>query len=237
MPGIQGSVGPENLLLGRLPVEAYGLLSPSLERVRLTQGRVLHEPLRDITYIYFPEDAVISLMSVTQHGESIEVGMISCEGIVGVSAILGAMSTPFRAIVQAPGTAMRAPADRFGVLFNDSPSLQAIIHRYLHGRLIQLSQSAVCNRFHTIEQRLARWLLDSQDRIHRAIFPYTQEFLSDMLGTDRSSVSLALGLLKRAGLIGSTRAQVSIVDRKGLEDITCECYQIVKTEFEVFECS
>jgi CRP-like cAMP-binding protein len=221
----------------RLSAEDYGQLASRFEAVLLGQGQVLHQPLKNITYIYFPQNAVISLMSVTEHGASIEVGMISCEGIVGVSAILGAASTPFRAIVQAPGSAIRMRADHFARVFTRSAGLQSIVHRYLHGRLIQLSQSAVCNRFHTIEQRLARWLLDSQDRIRTGIFPYTQEFLSDMLGTDRSSVSLALGLLKRAGLIGSTRAQVSIVDRKGLKEITCECYEIVRTEFGVFECN
>jgi len=232
----RGSCDPENLLIARLASRDYEELAPHLESVHLAQGKVLHEPLKPITHMYFPENSVISLMSLTEHGASIEVGMISCEGAVGVSALLGAPSTPFRAIVQAPGTAIRARADKVAALFKTSPALQSTIHRYLHGRLIQLSQSAVCNRFHTIEQRLARWLLDSQDRIQNGVFPYTQEFLSAMLGTDRSSVSLALGLLKRAGLIGSTRAQVSIVDRKGLEEITCECYQIIKTEFGVFEC-
>ena len=237
MPRSAEPRGSDNLLLTRLPPQDYSRLSVSLERVLLPQGRVLHEALKTITYIYFPEDAVISLMSLTEHGASIEVGMISCEGIVGVSAILGASNTPFRAVVQSPGSAIRTRADRFAEIFRGSPGLQTLIHRYLHGRLIQLSQSAVCNRFHTIEQRLARWLLDSQDRVKRGVFPYTQEFLSDMLGTDRSSVSLALGLLRRAGLIASTRAQVSIVDRRGLEEITCECYQIVKSEFGVFECN
>src|SRR5262245_1855706 len=237
MPKARESCVPGNLLLAKLSARDYEQLSPYLERVQLAHGKVLHEPLKPITYVYFPENSVVSLMSLTEHGDSIEVGMISCEGTVGVSALLGAPSTPFRAIVQAPGSAMRAIAVRFADLFKGSPALQGVIHRYLHGRLVQLSQSAVCNRFHTVEQRLARWLLDSQDRVRRGVFPFTQEFLSAMLGTDRSSVSLALGLLKRAGLIGSTRAQVSILDRKGLEEITCECYQIVKTEFGVFECN
>src|SRR5262249_61928939 len=170
----RGSCDPENLLLAKLSAGDYEQLAPYLERVELTQGKVLHEPLKPISYVYFPEDAVISLMSLTEHGASIEVGMISCEGTVGVSALLGAPSTPFRAMVQAPGSSMRARADKLAALFKGSPELQGIIHRYLHGRLVQLSQSAVCNRFHTVEQRLARWLLDSQDRVRNGVFPYTQ---------------------------------------------------------------
>jgi CRP-like cAMP-binding protein len=220
-----------NKLLRMLSEKDIDRLLPHLESMDLSELKVLHQPHKPITYAYFPNDSVVSLIAITERGSTAEVGMVSNEGLVGISGLLGPNTNPYRAIVQVPGSAWRIKLTVLRAEFRESPGLRDVIHRYLHTLLTQIAQSAVCNRFHTIEQRLARWLLGSQDRVKKDTFHYTHDFLARMLGTDRSSVTLGVGILRRAGLISNGRGRVTIVNRKGLEQVSCECFAITKAEF------
>src|SRR5580704_2014835 len=222
-----------NRLLSMLPEKDLNRLLPHLESVDLSDLTVLHQAHKPITYAHFPNDAVVSLIALTERGSTAEVGMVSNEGLVGISGLLGPNTNPYRAIVQVPGTAWRIKLKVLRAEFRASPAIQDIVHKYLHALLTQIAQSAVCNRFHTIEQRLARWLLGSQDRVGKDTFHYTHDFLARMLGTDRSSVTLGVGILRRAGLISNSRGRVTILDRTGLEAVSCECFFITKAEFAV----
>jgi CRP-like cAMP-binding protein len=223
-----------NKLLRMLPEKDFNRLLPHLQSVDLSDLKVLHQPHTPMRYVHFPNDAVVSLIALIEGGSTAEVGVVSSEGIVGVSGLLGPNTNPYRAIVQVPGSAWRMSLTVLKAEFRTSPAIQDIIHRYLHALITQIAQSAVCNRFHTIDQRLARWLLGSQDRVGKDSFHYTHDFLARMLGTDRSSVTLGVGSLRRAGLISNQRGRVTIVDRKGLEKVSCECFFITKAEFEDF---
>ena len=223
-----------NKLLRMLPEKDFKRLLPYLEAVDLSDLKVLYQPHKPITYAHFPNDSVISLIALTEDGSSAEVGVVSNEGVVGISALLGPNTNPYRAIVQVPGRAWRIRLKVLRAEFHESRAIQDVIHRYLHTLLTQIAQSVVCNRFHTIEQRLARWLLGSQDRVGKDTFNYTHDFLARMLGTDRSTVTLGVGLLRRAGVISNGRGRVTIVDRKGLEAVSCECFFITKAEFADF---
>jgi CRP-like cAMP-binding protein len=221
----------ENKLLRMLPEKDFNRLLPHLESVDVADLKVLHQPHKPITHAYFPNDSVVSLIAITEKGSTAEVGLVSNEGLVGISGLLGPNTNPYRAIVQVPGSAWRIRLKVLKAEFRECPAIQDIIHRYLHTLLTQIAQSAVCNRFHTIEQRLARWLLGSQDRVGKDTFHYTHDFLARMLGTDRSSVTLGVGILRRAGLISNSRGRVTILDRRGLEAVSCECFFITKAEF------
>jgi CRP-like cAMP-binding protein len=175
---------------------------------------------------------MVSLLSLASDGGTVEIAVVGSEGFVGVSALLQVESMPYRAVVQVEGSASRIDIKKLREVFDEQLYLRRLILRYLHALMTQIAQSSVCNRFHSIEQRLARWVLSSRDRVHRNSFPYTQEFLSYMLGADRSSVTLAAGVLKRAGLIEYTRGNITIVDPKALEQVACECYQLLKREFQ-----
>jgi CRP-like cAMP-binding protein len=221
-----------NILLSALQQTTRARLLPHCERVDLRIGTVLAEPHTPLKYAYFPDEAMVSLVSVTSEGATIEIAMIGSEGMVGIAGLLDVESPSYRAVVQVPGGAFRIAINTLQAIFDTDMVLRRLLLRYLHALLMQLAQSAVCSRFHSVEQRLARWLLASRDRVQSDTFPYTQEFLSHMLGTDRSTVALAAGVLKRAGLINYTRGMITMVNPKELEEVACECYQILRQEFQ-----
>ena len=224
----------ENGLIQALPLAERQGLAPHLESVMLTQGEVLYEPFDPISYIYFPISSLISLVAQGEDGASLEVGMMDSEGAAGLMALIGPRTVPYRALVQVPGIALRVKLDVLRNLFEKRQALRRQLLCYLHALFTQVAQSAACNRFHSLEQRLSRWLLDSQDRLNVDTFPYTQQLLSTMLGADRVTVTLTAGAMKTAGLIHYTRGQITILNRGRLESASCECYKIVKTQFRQF---
>jgi len=221
---------PENRLLTALPRGEYERLVPHFERVYLPQGKVISEVGDHLRHAYFPFGGVISLLSMTENGETIEVAMVGNEGVVGVPIILRAGVTPYRTMVQIPGDAVRIRAEALARECGQGGRLQDLLLRYAHALLAHVSQSAVCGRFHTVEARLGRWLLVTRDRVNSDSFQYTQEFLSHMLGTPRTVVSIAACKLQDAGLIRYRRGRITILDRRALEAAACECYRAVLKE-------
>ena len=223
-----------NSLIQALPRAELEGLMPHLESVELALGQVLCEPFDAMAHVYFPINSLISLISLGEDGATLEVGMMDSEGAAGLMGLMGPSTVPYRALVQVPGTALRVKLEILRDLFEKRQALRRKLLGYLHALFTQVAQSAVCNRFHSLEQRLSRWLLDSQDRLNINTFPYTQQLLSTMLGADRVTVTLAAGSMKTAGSIEYTRGQITILDRERLESSSCECYRIVKTQFQQF---
>jgi CRP-like cAMP-binding protein len=231
MPGSQSHQKYSfNRLLAALPPSAYASLKPQLEIVSLDFRQTIYEPKQQITYVYFPLDSLISLFTV-MGSTAAEVGMVGNEGMVGLAVFLKSNTTPFKAIVQIPGEAMRMKADVFKQAVNQISSLSSLLHRYTFTLIIQIAQSAACNSYHTVEQRCCRWLLTMHDSAKADQFLITQDFLSQMLGVRRASVTEVAGKLQKAGLISYSRGQMQIIDRRGLETSACECYALVKSEF------
>lgn len=222
----------ENSLLAALPLKAYRRLLPLLEPVELVLSDVLYEPGTAIRHVYFPGASLLSLLTVADGHLALEVGMIGREGMVGIPLILGHAASPVRALVQGGGTAMRAASPPFLKEFRLNPPLQRELYRYTHALMAQISQTAACNRFHVVEQRLARWLLMTHDRVKVDHFRMTHEFLGHMLGVRRVGVTTAAQSLHERGLIAYSRGSISVLDRKGLEAAACGCYGIVKDMHE-----
>ena len=223
-----------NRILATLPREEYERLRPRLEPVRLTQSKILYEAGDVIRYAYFPKGGMVSLLSVTEDGRSIEVGMIGDEGMAGIPIVLRVNRTPYQVMVQIPANAMRIRGDALREEFKRGGKLQDLLLRYAHTLLTQVTQSAACNRFHTVEERLCRWLLVSRDRVQTDTLPLTQEFLSHMLGVPRTSVTMIAGTLQKGGLIRYSRGKITILDRQGMEAASCECYRLVREEINHF---
>jgi CRP-like cAMP-binding protein len=217
-----------NVILLSLPDKEYNLLRPHLEPVDLPQYEILEEPGEKIECAYFLNDGMISLVALSRDGRSVEVGIVGKEGMVGMSLIAGLQQGTFRAIMQMAGTGMRVRARVFQDILLSAPALRAELSRFalMHG--MQVAQLAACNRLHEVEQRLSRWLLMCQDRMDSPLLPLTHEFLAQMLGTGRPSVSLAAGALESAGLIENLRGSVKILNRKSLENTACECYGVIQ---------
>lgn len=232
------SVSPEpripakNRLLATLPREEYERLLPNLETVSLTLKQVLYEPNELIKHVYFPTHGVGSLLNIMEGGMVVEVGTVGNEGMIGLPVFLGADKIPQQAIVQIPGDGMRMKADVFKDSVNQGSPLHGLLQRYTQTLFNQVAQSAACNCIHSIEERCCRWLLMTHDRVQSDEFPLTQEFLSDMLGVRRASVSVVAATLQKAGLIRYSRGAITILDRENLEASSCECYRIVKDEFD-----
>ena len=220
-----------NRILKALPAKEYRILSSQLKEVMLPKGAILHEASERIGQVYFPNDAMISYLSGTAEGESVEVCVVGNEGVVGIAALLSD-STAFRAVVQVPGSAVRISREVLRREFKRGESLHRVLLHYTNALLIQVAQTAVCNRLHSVEQRLCRWLLLTHDGVRSAELLLTQEFIANMLGGRRESVTKAAGRLQKAGLIRYVRGHITILDRQGLEAASCECYQVVKTEFD-----
>ncbi|HJU55641.1 MAG TPA: Crp/Fnr family transcriptional regulator [Pyrinomonadaceae bacterium] len=222
----------ENYILANLPREDYERIRPHLEPVELCHGHVLHESGEVMVYVYFPHNAMISLVTHTAAGESVEVGIVGFEGMAGISSILGVDNSPHEALVQIPDGGMRMRVRALREEFKRGGALHDMLLRYTQGLLLQTSQVAACNRLHSLSERLARWLLMSYDRCACEDLPFTQEFLSLMLGVRRAGVTEAAMILQTEGYISYRRGHIRIIDKEGLEQYTCDCYEIVKAEFD-----
>lgn len=222
----------KNEILLALPRDEYERLSPHMEYVQLPHGRVLienGEPIRDV---YFPNDALISLVTQLSDGLTVEAGVAGREGMAGLPVVLGADSTPMQSVVQIPGTGVKIKAQAIRDAFNRGGAMQALLLGYAHALFIEAAQSAACNARHHLEARLARWLLTSSDGVEADDLPLTQEFIAAMLGVRRASVTCAALTLREAGLISYNRGHIQILDRKGLETVACECYRAIKEQFK-----
>lgn len=224
-----------NRLLAMLPKSEYERLRPKLKRVSLSLGEVLYEPGATIKQVYFPIDSIISLLSTSVTARStLEVGMVGNEGMAGLPIFMGVKVSRMRALVQGSGSAMMMNSAAMRREANRPGSLHRLLRRYAHSRLTQVSQSASCNRFHPVDARLARWLLMTSDRLGLEEFQLTQEFMSNMLGVRREGVNKAAGALQNDGLISYRRGTITILDHRGLEASSCECYAIIKAESDEY---
>jgi CRP-like cAMP-binding protein len=216
-----------NHLLAALPREQYVTLSAGLERLSLRSGEVLHTPGTRIEHVYFPIDCVVALLAVEEGGGAIEVGLVGYEGMIGISLALGAEHSCVRAVVQAGGTVLRMKAARFSRVLEQSTSLRRELNRYANAELVRAGRGVACTCFHTIEGRLARWLLMMGDRMRAEGFYATQLFLAQILGVQRSTANIAAGALQQARLIDYSRGNVRILNRPGLTAAACSCYRTI----------
>jgi len=222
----------QNLLLAALPVAEWARWQPQLELVDLPLGKVLHESGAPMSYVYFPTDAIISLLYVLENGASAEIAVVGFEGVVGISILMGGGSTPSRAVVQSAGKGYRLRAEAMKGEFDRSGPVMHLMLRFIQSLITQMSQTAVCNRHHTLDQQLCRWLLLSLDRLHGDQLVMTQELIANMLGVRREGVTEAALNLQKANLIQYARGHITVLDRPGLERRTCECYEVVKKEYD-----
>jgi CRP-like cAMP-binding protein len=227
----KGSESRQNQLLAALSETEYQRLVPNLELVSLPLHKVIYEPGELITHVYFPHQALVSLVSLMEDGSTVEVGLVGNEGMVGLPVIWGGDTTTTKAFVQIADSGSRMKASLLKIEFDRGDQLQTLLLRYMQALHTQISQLAACNRLHMIEGRLARWLLSVHDRMQKDEFPLTQEFIGQMLGTRRAGVSEAAGVLSQGGMIRYTRGKITILDRPKLEATACECYALVKSEF------
>jgi|SRR5580658_6411178 CRP-like cAMP-binding protein len=232
-PPADGDGNPihNEILLG-LPSKEYELLLPKLEFMRLNTHHVLHEPGDTLKSAYFCNSGLVSILSVFPDGKSVEVGLVGTEGMIGIPLVVGFRTAPTRAIAQIEGTVLRVSSEALTAALRQCPVLERRLQQFAQVMMLQTTQIAACNRLHEVNERLARWLLMSCDRIGSASVPLTQELLAQMLGTRRSSVTVAAGMLQKAGLIAHTRGEVRIVDRRKLEEAACECYEIMRSQIE-----
>ncbi|UHL64832.1 Crp/Fnr family transcriptional regulator [Paralcaligenes sp. KSB-10] len=220
----------ENHLLAALPPEEYIRLLPNLEVISMPLGNVLYESGAHMRHVYFPTTSIVSLLYVMENGASAEIAVVGYEGIVGVSLFMGGETTPSRAVVQSAGHAYRLKGQFLKDEFYRAGPMQQLLLRYTQSLLTQMAQTAVCNRHHSLDQQLCRWLLLSLDRLPSSELVMTQELIANMLGVRREGVTEAAGNIQRAGLIEYRRGRITVLDRPGLEARACECYQVVKKE-------
>jgi CRP-like cAMP-binding protein len=221
----------KNLLLAALPDAEWARWLPQLEWVDMPLGQVLYESGSTLSHVYFPTTAIISLLYVLQNGSSAEIAVVGNEGLVGISLFMGGETTPSRAVVQSAGKGLRLPAPVLKDEFKLAPVLHLLL-RYTQALITQMSQTAVCNRHHSLDQQLCRWLLLSLDRLQGNELVMTQELISNMLGVRREGVTEAALQLQAANLIRYARGRITVLDRPGLEKRTCECYGVVKREYD-----
>lgn len=226
-----------NCLLAALPEEEYAHLLPHLELVPMPLGHVLYESGIQMRHVYFPTDSIISLLYVMEDGDSAEIAIVGNEGLVGVSLFMGGETTPSRAVVQSAGSAFRLKGQLLKDEFNRSGGRRAgalhnILLRYTQALLTQMAQTSACNRHHTLDQQFCRWLLMSLDRLQSNELIMTQELIANMLGVRREGVTEAAGNVQKAGLIKYRRGHITVLDRPGLEARVCECYAVVRKEFD-----
>jgi CRP-like cAMP-binding protein len=219
-----------NRILAALPQDEVTRLRPELERIDLALGDQVYESGGRLEYVWFPISCIVSLIYTMEDGAAAEMGLVGNDGMVGIALFMGGDTMPNCAVVQLGGRAIRMKAKTLQSEFLRGGPLQRLLLRYTQALITQISQTAVCNRLHSVEQRLSRWLLLCHDRAGSNELPMTQEFISNMLGGRRQSVTVAAGRLQDAGLIHYSRGHITIVDRTGLENCVCECYQVVKTE-------
>ena len=221
-----------NCVLASIPARQYQRLRAQLEPIELKFGQVLYEPGEPIRFVYFPLNCLISLLTAVDRRRTLEVGMVGNEGMAGMPFILGVGVSGVRALVQGEGHALRMASDCFRTEFDRNRALQQALFRYTHALMAQISQTAACNRFHTAQARLARWLLMTRERVGSDDFPLTHEFLAHMLGLRRVGITQAANTLRRRKLIGYHRGMIQILDAKGLERSCCSCYRAVKDIYE-----
>jgi CRP-like cAMP-binding protein len=222
----------QNHLLEALPSAEYERLLPYLELVTMPLGQALYESGGKLQHVYFPTTSIISLLYVMENGASAEIAVVGNEGILGISLFMGGETTPSRAVVQSAGFGYRLKANILMQEFNRAGPMLHILLRYTQALITQMAQTAVCNRHHSIEQQLCRWLLLSLDHLPSDDITMTQELIANMLGVRREGVTESAGKLQKMGLIEYSRGHIKVLDRPGLEQRVCECYQVVKTEFD-----
>jgi CRP-like cAMP-binding protein len=230
MPGTQNP--RQNHLLAALPPVEWERWSPDLELVEMPLGQVLYESGRTLAHVYFPISAIVSLLYVMENGASAEIAVVGNEGVVGISLFMGGGSTPSRAVVQSAGQGYRLSAFNVQDEFGRSGPVMHLLLRYTQALITQMAQTAVCNRHHSLDQQLCRWLLLSLDRLNGSQLVMTQELIANMLGVRREGVTEAALKLQKSGLIKYARGRISVLDRPGLEARTCECYGVVKKEYD-----
>ena len=222
----------KNHLLAALPETEWQRWLPQLESVDMPLGQVLYESGSNIEHVYFPTTAIVSLLYVMENGASAEIAVVGNEGIVGISLFMGGESTPSRAVVQSAGHGFRLNAETMKTEFNRAGPVLHLLLRYTQALITQMSQTAVCNRHHSLDQQLCRWLLLSLDRLEGTDLVMTQELIANMLGVRREGVTEAAHTLQKVGLIRYARGHITVLDRKGLENRVCECYGVVKKEYD-----
>ena len=221
-----------NHLLAALPAAEWKRWEPQLEAIDLPLGEVLYESGATLRHVYFPTTAIVSLLYVMENGASAEIAVVGNEGIVGVSLFMGGESTPSRAVVQSAGKGYRLKAQLMKNEFNRAGPVLHLLLRYTQALITQMAQTAVCNRHHSLDQQLCRWLLLSLDRLHSKELVMTQELIANMLGVRREGVTASALKLQESGLIRYSRGRIRVLDRSGLEQRTCECYAVVKKEYD-----
>ena len=227
------SHGPQqNYLLAALPAAEFDRLAPELELVPMPLGQALYESGGRLQHVYFPTTSIVSLLYVMEDGASAEIAIVGNEGILGISLFMGGETTPSRAVVQSAGHGYRLKAHLLKREFQRAGPVMSLLLRYTQALITQMAQTAVCNRHHSIEQQLCRWLLLSLDRLSTFELTMTQELIANMLGVRREGVTEAAGKLQRAGIIRYSRGRITVLDRERLEENVCECYAVVKKEFE-----
>ena len=222
----------QNDLLDALPADIAAQWLPKLEPIEMPLGKVLYEPGIKLSHVYFPTTSIVSLLYVLENGASAEIAVVGYEGIVGVSIFMGGNSTPSRAVVQSAGRGLRLKSDLLLQEFNRAGPVLHLLLRYTQALITQMAQTAVCNRHHSLDQQLCRWLLLSLDRLRSSELVMTQELIANMLGVRREGVTEAAGHLHKAGLIRYRRGHVTVIDRPRLEQRVCECYAVVKKEYD-----
>jgi CRP-like cAMP-binding protein len=224
-----------NRLLRALPPDEFESLRSRLEPIKLELRASLHEPSDPTPYVHFPERGVLSLLTVLENGWSVELGTVGNEGMVDISVALGKENSETQTIVQVPGQALRMKSEAFRDALMELPGLRRLLSAYILEVFTMTAQSNACNRAHNLGQRAARWLLMTHDRVDADDFPLTQEFLSDMLGAARPGVTVAMEQLRDAGLIRYRRGRLDVIDRTGLEKVSCECYALIRARFDRLE--
>jgi len=229
---VKPTVPSENRLLAALPTDEYERLVPNLQQVSFSLGEVVYEFGGHLDYVYFPTTSIVSLLYTMENGSSAEMGLTGNDGVVGIALFMGGGTMPNRAVVQSAGAAIRMKAKVLQDEFAAGGKFQQLLLRYTQALITQISQTAVCNRLHSVEQQLCRWLLLSHDRVKSDELIMTQELIADMLGVRREGVTVAAGRLQDEGAISYVRGHIKILNRQKLEDAVCECYRVVKDEFD-----
>jgi CRP-like cAMP-binding protein len=226
-------MNPKNLLLTHLPREVYDRIEPDLELVSLSNGEIIHKPGEPIRLLYFPETCMISITVRMGDGRTVEAGAIGRREVVGINAFMGGReTTQTEYIVQLPGAAFKIAAEPLQIEFNRNTEMRDLMLKYTQAMIAQISQNVACNRLHDMDQRCARWLLEVRDRIESDTFPLTHEFIAEMLGVRRSGVSETALKLKEKGVIEYARGHIEITDVEGLKNLSCECYEVLKDEYD-----
>lgn len=234
-PSTQPRFSIKNYILNALPEEDFNRLLPDLTPVKLPHGQILYRPDEPIEYVYFPNNSVISVVAITADGQCVESGVIGREGMAGFNVLMGVDSMPNENIIQLADGALRMSTAAVRREFKRGGALHDLLLRFMHALMIQIGQTTLCNRLHSTDQRLSRWLLICHDRSETNEMKLTQQFLAIMLGADRARVTMSAIALQSAGYIKYSRGTIVVTDREGLEDFTCACYQSVKQEYDRFQ--